>query len=129
MLDRIDLHVEVPALPAADLSGAAHGESSKAVRERVVRARRRQLQRQGAANARLAGRAAELHARADAAANDFLRRASASMALSARSHHRVLKVARTIADLEGCARVAEVHVAEALRYRSEIAVKVAPVTA
>jgi magnesium chelatase family protein len=62
---------------------------------------------------------AERHARADARANDFLRRASASMALSARSHHRVLKVARTIADLEGCARVCEAHVAEALCYRSE----------
>jgi magnesium chelatase family protein len=121
LLDRIDLHVEVPALPAADLTGAARGEASTIVRDRVVRARARQLERQGVANARLAGRAAENHARADASANDFLRRASASMALSARSHHRVLKVARTIADLEGCARVAQGHVAEALRYRGETA--------
>jgi magnesium chelatase family protein len=106
------------------LCGAPQGESSGTVRERVVEARRRQVARQGAANARLAGRAAETHARADARANDFLRRASASLALSARSHHRVLKVARTIADLEGRALVGEDHVAEALRYRCEGAVKV-----
>jgi magnesium chelatase family protein len=124
LLDRIDLHVDVPALPAVDLCGAPQGESSGTVRERVVEARRRQVARQGAANARLAGRAAETHARADARANDFLRRASASLALSARSHHRVLKVARTIADLEGRALVGEDHVAEALRYRCEGAVKV-----
>ena len=123
LLDRIDLHVEVAALPASDLTSPSRGEASGAVRERVLRARMRQLERQGVANARLAGRAAELHARADARANDFLRRASASMALSARSHHRVLKVARTIADLDGCARVGEAHVAEALRYRGEAAAR------
>jgi magnesium chelatase family protein len=117
LLDRIDLHVDVPALPAAEMTDAPGGESSRAVRERVVRARARQVKRQGVANARLAGRGAEQHARADAAANEFLRIASARMALSARSHHRVLKVARTIADLEGCARVGQSHVAEALRYR------------
>jgi len=117
LLDRIDLHVDVPALPASEMTDAPGGESSRAVRERVVRARARQVKRQGVANARLAGRAAEQHARADAAANEFLRVASARMALSARSHHRVLKVARTIADLDGCARVGEAHVAEALRYR------------
>jgi magnesium chelatase family protein len=119
LLDRIDLHVDVPALAAEELSGAASGESSNAVRERVMRARARQLERQGMANAQLAGRTAERHARVDARAADFMRRASAAMALSARSHHRVLKVARTIADLEACARVGEGHVAEALRYRGE----------
>lgn len=117
LLDRIDMHVEVPALMGSELASASRGEASKAVRERVVRARTRQLERQGIANARLAGRAAEKNVRADAAANDFLRGASASMALSARAHHRVLKVARTIADLQGCARVGEEHVCEALRYR------------
>jgi magnesium chelatase family protein len=117
LLDRIDLRVEVPALPAAELATAASGEPSRAVKQRVLRARERQLQRQDVANARLAGHEAEQHARADARAAEFLRRASAAMALSARSHHRVLKVARTIADLDGCARVSESHVAEALRYR------------
>ena len=119
LLDRIDLHVSVPPLPASELAHAPCGEASHTVRERVGRARGRQLERQGVANARLAGHHAEQHARADARANDFLREASARMALSARSHHRVLKVARTIADLEGCARVNASHVAEALRYRPE----------
>ena len=119
LLDRIDLHVDVPALGAEELSSAAAGEASRGVRERVARARARQLERQGTCNARLAGRTAEKHVRIDARATDFMRRASAAMALSARSHHRVLKVARTIADLEGCARVGEAHVAEALRYRAE----------
>ncbi|MGE5097611.1 MAG: YifB family Mg chelatase-like AAA ATPase [Betaproteobacteria bacterium] len=117
LLDRIDLHVEVPALPADEIAQGTRGEASRVVRERVVRARTRQLERQGVANARLVGPVAERHARADARAESLLRRASASMALSARSHHRLLKVARTIADLDGCARVAETHVAEALRYR------------
>ncbi|HET9650806.1 MAG TPA: YifB family Mg chelatase-like AAA ATPase [Usitatibacter sp.] len=117
LLDRIDLHVEVPALAAGEMLDGARGESSKAVRERVVRARARQVGRQGVANAQLAGSTTEHHARIDTKTDAFLRRASASMALSARSHHRVLKVARTIADLDGCARVAEAHVAEALRYR------------
>jgi len=118
LLDRIDLHVPVPPLPASELAEAP-GEASRIVRERVGRARCRQLERQGVANARLTGSHAEQHARADAKASDFLREASARMALSARSHHRVLKVARTIADLEGCARVSAAHVAEALRYRPE----------
>jgi magnesium chelatase family protein len=117
LLDRIDLHVSVPALAASELTDAPRGEASAPVRERVLRAHARQLQRQGCHNARLASGSLHEHVRPDARANEFLRRAGASMALTARSHHRVLKVARTIADLEGCARVAEAHVAEALRYR------------
>jgi magnesium chelatase family protein len=119
LLDRIDLHVEVPALPAAALSREAPGEASAAVRERVARARERQLQRQGVCNARLAGRAAERITAADTEASDALRRAGASLALSARSHHRILKVARTIGDLAGEERVAAHHVNEALAYRPE----------
>jgi magnesium chelatase family protein len=119
LLDRIDLHVDVPALVATEFANSAASEGSTAVRRRVARARERQLRRQGMANARLTGRGAETIVRAEAAASDLLRRASASMALSARSHHRILKVARTIADLAGCERVAEAHLAEAIAYRAE----------
>jgi magnesium chelatase family protein len=118
LLDRIDLHVEVPALKPGELTGASRSEGSSAVRERVARARTRQLERQGMANARLAGGDIEARARPDVDAARMLRDATSSLALSARAHHRVLKVARTVADLEECARVGEQHVAEALRYRA-----------
>jgi len=117
LLDRIDLHVEVPALRPAEMERATAGEDSRVVRERVAAARERQLRRQGAPNARLAGGEAEARARLDSRAASLLRGASASLALSARAHHRVIKVARTVADLDGRERVAEAHVSEALAYR------------
>ena len=116
LLDRIDLHVDVPALDEESLASAAPGEASAAVRERASRARHRQLERQQRPNARLAG-AAENHVRASPAALAVMRRAAANAFLSARAQHRVLRVARSIADLAGLDRVAEEHVAEALRYR------------
>lgn len=118
LLDRIDLHVEVPALESASLASGSRGEASRAVRARVARARTRQLERQGRPNARLPDGELEAHCRIDEAARHALRRAGERMLLSARGHHRVLKVARTIADLEACARVGEVHVSEALIYRA-----------
>jgi magnesium chelatase family protein len=120
LLDRIDLHVDVPALAAGDLASAAPGERSSHVRTRVTRARARALARQGAANARLSGGEVEARARPDAESSQLLRDAGARMALSARAHHRVLKVARTIADLDGSARVRPDHLAEALRYRYSV---------
>jgi magnesium chelatase family protein len=99
------------------MAAAAPGEASHPVRERVCAARSRQLSRQGCVNSALSGAGIEARARPDAAARGFLREAGARLTLSARSHHRVLKVARTVADLEGCERVAERHVAEALIYR------------
>jgi magnesium chelatase family protein len=117
LLDRIDLHVEVPALSEEDFARAASGEASEPVRQRVVRARERQLERQAAVNARLLGVEIAQRARLDAKALRVLRDAASRMALSARAHDRVLKVARTVADLEAAARVGERHVAEALRYR------------
>ncbi|MDR2334418.1 MAG: YifB family Mg chelatase-like AAA ATPase [Burkholderiaceae bacterium] len=117
LLDRIDLHVEVPALPAEELLHAAPGESTAAIRERVVRAAGRAIARQGCANQRLQGRDIDTHAALDPAAAQFLQTASVRLGWSARSTHRALKVARTIADLADCDSVRAEHVAEAMQYR------------
>jgi len=117
LLDRIDLHVDVPALGPAELEVRKPGEPSGKVRERVCKARERQLGRQGAPNARLAGGEAQLRARLDVEAVRVLREAGARLHISARAHHRILKVARTIADLAASEGVAATHIAEALRYR------------
>jgi magnesium chelatase family protein len=119
LLDRIDLHVEVPALAGADLREDGDGEASADVRRRVMSARARQLARTGdeVLNAALAARPLKRHARADSEARDLLERAVDRLSLSARSHQKVLRVALTIADLEGGDRVEAAHVAEALRYR------------
>jgi len=117
LLDRIDLHVDVPALREQDFLSAARSEPSAGVRERVVRAHGVQLRRQGIGNARLPGPEIEERANADAQARRLLRDAIARLHLSARAHHRVLKVARTIADLAQSAPVRVEHIAESLRYR------------
>jgi magnesium chelatase family protein len=117
LLDRIDLHVEVPALPPDDLLHGVAGEPSDAVRARVVRARERAQARQGCANQTLAGQALDQHVQADPAALKFLNTAAARLGWSARSTHRALRVARTIADLSGAAAVGVGHVAEAVQYR------------
>lgn len=117
LLDRIDLHIEVPALPVEDLSQRPAGESSAVIRERVAAARERQLARQGRPNAELATREVDQHANAEAAAMDLLKQAIARLNLSARGYHRILKVARTIADLAGAPRIATAHMAEAIQFR------------
>ncbi len=117
LLDRIDLHVEVPALREDELTAAATGESSAAVRARVAAARERQLARQYKTNAELGSREVDAYCMPDAAGTELLRQAMCRLNLSARAYHRVLKVARSIADLAGSETILRVHIAEAIQYR------------
>ncbi|MBS1160557.1 MAG: Mg chelatase-related protein [Proteobacteria bacterium] len=116
-LDRLDLLIEVPALPAEALAGKSDGESSATVRQRVTAALARQSARQGKANARLSAGEVEIHCPPDAAGSHLLQQAISRLALSARAWHRILKVARTIADLAGSEPIQATHVAEAIQYR------------
>jgi len=122
LLDRIDLHVEVPAVRYNELAGLERGEPSAAIRERVVAARRLQQERFSDSpgvhcNAAMRARDVQRFARPDADGQEVLRMAVSELHLSARSYDRILKVARTIADLEGSAGVAARHVSEAIQYR------------
>ena len=117
LIDRIDMHVEVPALPEAELMTPGKGEPSAAMRERVSAARARQLARQGRPNALLDHAGVERHCRADTAGEALLKQAIARLGLSARAYHRVLKVARTLADLADQQAIGAAQVAEAIQYR------------
>ncbi|KAF0812408.1 Competence protein ComM [Andreprevotia sp. IGB-42] len=116
-LDRIDLLVEVPALPETALLNAADGESSHAVRQRAHAAHGRARTRQGKANAALSAAEIDTHCAPDAAGRALLQTALSKLGLSARAYHRVLKVARTIADLAGSEAIRSAHIAEAIQYR------------
>jgi len=117
LLDRIDVQVEVPAVPPQALSAAPDGEASSAVAQRIAAARALALRRQGAANAELAGEALDRHTALDTAASAFLQGAAARLGWSARGFHRVLRVARTISDLQGRTALATSDLAEAIQYR------------
>lgn len=117
LLDRIDLHVEVGSLAAEELVNAPPGESTEAVRRRVVQARQRAMARQGSANQALEGQAIDTQCQLDPAAAKFLNVAATRLGWSGRGIHRCLKVARTIADLAGAETVQITHVAEAVQYR------------
>ena len=122
ILDRIDLHIDVPAVRYEELRGGGAGEPSSAVRERVVAARERQLARFSGegifCNAAMKPRHLKKFCEPDPAGARLLEEAVRRLGLSARAYHRILKVARTIADLEGAETILEGHVAEAAQYRS-----------
>jgi magnesium chelatase family protein len=118
LLDRIDLQLFMPRVEAAQLGRDAQvAESSAVVRERVIAARQIQLDRQGTTNAQLHGKALDRHAQPDREAEALLQTALSRQLLTARSYHRCLRVARTLADLDACERLCVDHAAEALRYR------------
>jgi magnesium chelatase family protein len=117
--DRMDLTVPVAALSARELAGSTGGESSAVVRARVVAARERQLARDAALNARLQGRTLRARTRLDGDARRVFDLALTRLALTARGHDRVLRVARTIADLDRSESVLADHLAEALQFRGE----------
>lgn len=120
LLDRIDLHITVPALPASDLQSAQRGESSAVVRERVIQAYQRQQARQGKANNELSPSELDQFAPLGDAESRILAMAQSRLNLSARGYHRVLRVARTIADLAGSEAIQTPHLTEALSYRSQL---------
>jgi magnesium chelatase family protein len=117
LLDRIDLRVEVLSVSPQELAAAPDGEASHQIAERVLRARERQLARQGCANAMLSGAALDSHCACAANATQFLQAAAGRLGWSSRSFHRVLRIARTVADLAGSASIEISHIAEAIQLR------------
>jgi len=122
LLDRIDIHMEVPRLSTTELMAKSVGESSASVRTRVNAARARQverLQEDGlTCNAQLRARQLRAYCHLDEATNDLLKTAINQFSLSARAYDRILKVSRTIADLEGAENIQMHHIAEAINYRT-----------
>ncbi|MDH5632414.1 MAG: YifB family Mg chelatase-like AAA ATPase [Gammaproteobacteria bacterium] len=118
LMDRIDLHVIVPAVPTDMLMNAKpDGQYSAEVRERILRCRDRQLGRQGKLNSALGNKELDECCELDADADALIRRAIQALGLSARGYHRILRVARTLADLAGESRVSSRHLAEAIQFR------------
>jgi magnesium chelatase family protein len=122
LLDRIDLHLEVPAVPMKDLTQVLDGESSALIKVRVDRARRHQEQRFAQrkrfyCNGQMGPRDIKKHCALDQASQNLLEKAVERLGLSARAYHRILKIARTIADLDNSAQIGTEHIAEAVQYR------------
>jgi magnesium chelatase family protein len=123
LLDRVDLHIEVPQVKFREITSEQTGETSAQIRERVVAARRQQQERfEGkpkiTCNARMGSRELKAHCVIDDATMELLKFAMADLNLSARAYDRILKVARTIADLASAERIASDHISEAIQYRS-----------
>ncbi|HXR08567.1 MAG TPA: ATP-binding protein [Candidatus Acidoferrum sp.] len=123
LLDRIDLHVEVPQVKFRDISAEQTGESSAEIRKRVVAARQRQQARFAnkksvTCNARMGPRELKSYCALEEATKELLKFAMSDLNLSARAYDRILKVARTIADLAGAENIAGDHISEAIQYRS-----------
>lgn len=118
LLDRIDMQIEVPAIPQQELIRQnAKGEKSAAIRKRVEKAYQRQLDRQGKSNNQLSVKEIEQFCTIDSISENLLKQAISRLNLSARAYHRILKVARTIADLAGPEKITNQHIAEAIQYR------------
>ena len=117
LLDRIDIQIEVPALSHDELLKQAGGESSAVIQQRVENARTRQLNRQAKPNNALSSNEIDTHCTPDAAGAALLKQAITHLNLSARAYHRILKVARTVADLAGEANISSRHIAESIQYR------------
>ncbi len=122
LLDRIDLHIEVPAVPYQELAAASEGTSSTTMREQVNRARQTQKQRFGhgsqRCNSRMNSKQLRRFCGLDAEGESLLRSAMEDLGLSARAHDRILRMSRTIADLDGSENIQQQHVSEAIGYRS-----------
>jgi magnesium chelatase family protein len=124
LLDRIDIHIEVPAVAYKELRGGASAETSAKIRDRVLAARERQRQRfrrsgdKVFSNAQMNTRQIRVHCELDPDSERLLERAMQQQGLTARAHDRILKVARTVADLDGSERLAVPHLAEAIQYRT-----------
>ena len=123
LLDRIDLHIEVPPVKFREISGDRTGETSAQIRGRVVAARQRQHERFAnkpkiTCNARMGTRELKQFCALDEATKELLQNAMADLNLSARAYDRIVKVARTIADLAGAENISSEHISEAIQYRS-----------
>jgi magnesium chelatase family protein len=123
LLDRIDIHIEVPAVKFKELSGKATGELSEAIRERVNQARKVQLERFKEeksifCNAHMESKEIRKYCPIDEDSKELLRQAITRLGLSARAYDRILKVSRTIADLENAPNILPQHISEAIQYRS-----------
>jgi magnesium chelatase family protein len=122
-MDRIDIHVNVPALSYEELSQKEPGEDSTSMRKKVIIARERQLERYHNekkifCNAHMESRHVRKHCDLDSSSQTLLKNAIERLGLSARAYDRILKVSRTIADIEGQESIASQHIAEAIQYRS-----------
>lgn len=117
MLDRIDIKLEVPRVPHTDMREAPRGDDSATIRARVVRARACQLARAGKPNAWLGNTEVERDCALRANEQLLLDRAVEKLGLSARAYHRILRVARSIADLDESVQLSSAHLAEAIQYR------------
>jgi magnesium chelatase family protein len=123
LLDRIDLHIEVPAVEYRDVASERVEENSAAIRERIGKAREIQQERfakdaKTNCNARMVTKQLKLHCKLEADSNELIRVAMSELNLSARAYDRILKVSRTIADLDGRSDVSSEHVSEAIQYRT-----------
>ncbi len=122
LLDRFDIHCEVPAVKFSDLSAKAPGEPSSRIRERVVAARERQRARFSGSrtfcNAQMSSKQLREHCKLQPEVEELLKMAMNELSFSARAHDRILKVARTIADLAGAQEIETAHISEAIQYRT-----------